>query len=217
MNLGGKVYPVIEIEIDYSGNDFYQEVNIPEKCIVKVAVLRETPEKVKDSYWFEKNGVYENDSYDAHYDYVIPASSRFIGKSAEKAEDKVIFTLDDISRYPDVCDVVRHEDGKVSLYFPNKYIMNAAVSVKDRPAIFPILYVRQELSTAVKYFDDYNETSGVIRFATPTGEEEYYIVEYSHTESEFLRYEIILTPIDPEEAVYLHIGVKYNSELAKYI
>ena len=216
INLGEKVYTIINVEIDYADNDFYQEVDIPEKYITKIAVIRETPENLKSSYWFDQNDIYAG-PFDGHYDYVIPASSRFINKRKEKAKDKVLFTLDDMGRYPEVCEIVRHDDGKISLMFCNKYIMNAAISVKARPAMFPVLLFRQELYTGIKYFDDDGESYAVIRFANESGETDYYRIDYAHTESEFLRYEIILVPIEPEDAEYLHIGVKHNPELAKFI
>lgn len=196
VNTDEDVYPVIQIEVTYD-TKFYKGVKVPKKAIIPVAICGMTPVGVENRLWFEENGK-RAENTEAYYDYFIPVDKRDISADKLYAEVMRNISLEEMGRWPEVCEVSAEKDGNLTLRFCNKSILNAVATVDCLEAILPVLYYRQERCSLLKWYDSEEDMNPVMRFAD--GDKvRYFAVVHEHTEELFCNYAVHLKEIDESE------------------
>ena len=205
LKLGEETYPVIKMEVTYD-TKFYIGVDVPRKAVIPVAIIGETPEGVQNTTWFGMNDVSAKDE-EAYYDYVIPTSERWIYPDRESAKEPKLPTIDQVSKWYELCDISEDEEEENSLImrFSSKEILCAVAATEFLKTIFAVLHYRQERFTMLKWNDEDGDMHPVIRFSE-RGRTRYYAVMYEHTESFFGKYAVHLTEVDKRE-VYIYGNV----------
>lgn len=110
-------------------------------------------------------------------------------------------SLEQLGRWPELCEVVDEGNGRVTMYYSSKYVLYAAASTKELKPILLVLHHRHERLSMLKWDNEDDEMRPVMRFSKGN-RTVYYAVEHEHTEALFQRYAVHLKEVDEHEVYY---------------